>query len=116
MAKEDSKPANQVTGTVVMLKPKAKPTPCPRDPKHTNTMIYSTKGRTRHCKCNDCGQTWKQIIDEGELVGLGEFAMTLADSLTASPVQKISGSDSIVMLASDAKEIAKTLRELAISQ
>lgn len=42
--------------------------PCPKMPKHTNTRIYTTKGRTRYCVCDDCGHQWKQV---GELASSG---------------------------------------------
>lgn len=34
--------------------------PCPRSKTHTNTRVYNTKGVTRYCVCDDCGETWKR--------------------------------------------------------
>lgn len=35
--------------------------PCPRNAAHPDTLVYCTVGRTRYCKCNACGETWKVI-------------------------------------------------------
>ncbi len=37
---------------------------CPRNPTHKHAKVYKTEGRTRYCKCNDCGEFWKQIGPE----------------------------------------------------
>lgn len=34
--------------------------PCPKNPEHTDTRVYSTKGRMRYCICETCAYTWKQ--------------------------------------------------------
>jgi hypothetical protein len=32
---------------------------CPKHPKH-EAKVYRTDGKTRYCKCDDCGETWKR--------------------------------------------------------
>ena len=32
---------------------------CIRNANHKKTRVYTTKGRTRYCVCDDCGATWK---------------------------------------------------------
>ena len=32
---------------------------CPVNPSH-HAVVYRTDGRVRYCKCNDCGEYWKQ--------------------------------------------------------
>jgi formate dehydrogenase maturation protein FdhE len=42
---------------------------CPTNPDHPQASVYKTDGRTRYCKCDDCGAMWKQI---GPLAGAKE--------------------------------------------
>ncbi len=39
---------------------------CPTNPKHKMAKVYKTAGKTRYCKCNDCGAFWKQIGPEAD--------------------------------------------------
>lgn len=87
--------------------------PCPRVSTHVNTRIYSTKGRTRYCICDDCGETWKQDADPAD--ALHEFAVRLAESFDAAPRVEDDGQQLIVFEDSALKEIATQLRRLAMA-
>lgn len=58
-------PRDETEQTLPVRKKRVYAGPCPNPqvtgPKHTNTRVYSTQGRTRHCVCDTCGETWKQI-------------------------------------------------------
>ena len=91
--------------------PKVHAEPCPKSANHTNTKVYKTTGRTRYCRCDDCGHTWKQT---GEFADeLREYAATLAESLEKSDSRVESDEEVIVMTRATANEIAKELRRLA---
>lgn len=87
--------------------------PCPRVGTHVNTRIYSTKGRTRYCICDDCGETWKQDADPAD--ALNEFAVRLAESFDSAPRIEDEGQQLIVFEDSALKEIATQLRRLAMA-
>lgn len=44
-------------GEPVERKPRFKTPPCPECGK--NAKVDHTEGRTRHCKCKECGHSWK---------------------------------------------------------
>lgn len=84
--------------------------PCPKSPIHTATKVYRTDGRTRYCKCNDCGHTWKVLANYAD--DLHQYAHELADDLeTAARVEVETG---LVVVLSDeqATRIAAELRGL----
>lgn len=81
---------------------------CPRNPAHTATRVYRTSGRTRYCKCNDCGENWKEVGDDA----LAEYLSQLADSLESAQRVGDGAEKTIVMTDLDAKEIANNLRTL----
>ncbi len=84
---------------------------CPTSENHQNTVVYRTKGRTRYCKCNDCGATWKL---SGEYADpLKEYCAALAESFDKAPRVKSPQGDQVILLEDkDTKQIAKKLREL----
>lgn len=86
--------------------------PCPRTPTHVNTRIYSTKGRTRYCICDDCGENWKQDADPAD--ALNEFALRLAESFDAATRIEDEGQQLIVFEDAALREIAVQLRRLAM--
>ena len=58
--------------------------PCPGCKHESQSEIYDTKGPTRYCKCNGCGETWKKTgplanplidiaLDAVELLGGGDI-------------------------------------------
>lgn len=95
--------------------------PCPKtvhlpvEQQHKNRKIYKKDDRTRYCKCNDCGETWKMVGVEGPAASEVNFLQQLADSLDAAPVSKLPGSDepAIIISQSDAREMAAKLRFIA---
>lgn len=60
MTPEADPPVESVSKSV----PKVFVGPCPTNPAHTKTRIYSTKGMVRYACCDDCGATWKQTGPE----------------------------------------------------
>lgn len=85
---------------------------CPTHAGHEHTAVYKTEGRTRYCKCNDCGATWKR---QGEYADeLREYLHTLCASLDdAERVELPEGGLGIVMRDRDAREISERLKKLA---
>lgn len=84
---------------------------CPTNKSHLHTEIYKTVGRTRFCKCNDCGATWKQVgpfSDE-----LREYALELSESLKTAPRVKVGDLLVIQMEDAVAAQIAETLYTMA---
>jgi hypothetical protein len=109
--KNPRKQPTEPTAIQPVRKPKVFAGTCPKNPAHQNTQVYSTKGKTRHCKCNDCGETWKQSGDFAS--PLLDYCETLAASLDAAPRSDAPGGGLVVVLTDkDAREIARTLREL----
>lgn len=104
MAKKTSEPVRQRVHS-----PRVSAGPCPRNETHENTRVYKTKGRVRHCKCNDCGETWKVTGDFAD--DLKNFVMELADELDSS--ERIDGDGGKVIVLSDetAKQISSDLRD-----
>lgn len=91
--------------------PKVNAGGCPISKRHENTKVYKTVGRTRYCRCDDCGHTWKQtgpFADE-----LREYAFNLADTLAKAPRSDQNGETVIMITSSQAKTIESDLRELA---
>lgn len=95
--------------------PRVNAGPCPANAMHVNTAVYKTKGRTRFCKCNDCGQTWKVTAEEAD--PLRTFLEGLADKLEA--LEAIEAEDTagepllIVCLPDDFRqEVVARLRKL----
>lgn len=92
--------------------PKVKAGECPLSDRHQHTKVYKTIGRVRHCRCDDCGHTWKltgPFADE-----LREYALNLSDTLKKAPRSSSEGGESVVMITDDqAKAIEADLRDLA---
>ena len=95
---------------------------CPRNAAHENVSVYKTQGRTRYCKCNDCGATWKVIADAADTAGqLSEedrtFLRKLADGLEAAPRSTVKENGRPVEViqshAGEADAAAKELRRIA---
>ena len=60
----NKKPNNQHRDKTERTEPTKSPkvfAVCPTNPKHPQAIVYRTDGKTRYCKCNDCGEFWKQI-------------------------------------------------------
>lgn len=83
---------------------------CIKNPSHTQTVVYSTKGRTRYCKCNDCGATWKIIADYAD--DLQQYASQLADDLENAERIDGDGGKVVVLTDDQAKSITGDLRDL----
>ena len=86
---------------------------CPTNNKHGGAVVYSTKGRTRYCKCNDCGTFWKQT---GSVTSpVSEKLLEIADKLdeSAKDPQRFGEADYVVFSVPSAQRLAKTLRGLA---
>lgn len=37
--------------------------PLANPPRQQRTQVYSVKGRVRYCRCDNCGNTWKTIVE-----------------------------------------------------
>ena len=111
-AKSTEKPRQLKAARVERVRsPKVNAGECPKSPRHQNTIVYRTAGRTRYCKCNDCGATWKKTGDYAD--ALKEYCATLADSLKEAPrVQAPDGADVVVIEDKLAKGIEQELRKL----
>lgn len=88
--------------------------PCPESGKaedskpHQNTVVYATKGRTRHCKCNDCGHTWKNTGEFAER--WREYVMQLAETLAQTERRDVPGGERVIVLrATDVDAICQEL-------
>ncbi len=84
---------------------------CPKGAAHTATRVYRTEGRTRYCKCNDCGHTWTVAggyADQGR-----EYLDQLAQGLINLPRQNDADGNPVVVLTdAEAKSIVTALREI----
>lgn len=91
--------------------------PCPNNPAHTQTKVYRTVDKTRFCKCNDCGRTWKVIGDAADVGGLTardrEFLRTLAEGLETALRVTVDDVEVIQVDAAEADEAAKLLQRLS---
>ena len=86
---------------------------CPKSANHSATKVYRTDGRTRYCKCNDCGHTWKKVADYSD--DLHQYVHQLAADLDGA--ERIDTENGPVVVLTDklAAEIANDLRELVES-
>jgi hypothetical protein len=84
---------------------------CPTSPAH-DAKVYKTDGKTRHCKCNDCGATWKQIGEHADpLKQLCEDLVKMLEK--AEPVSVEPGMPKVILVAAeDAEALTKQLRGL----
>lgn len=84
---------------------------CPQSDKHA-AKVYKTDGRTRYCKCNDCGATWKQMGSHADpILALVEDLVKSLDK--AQPVTVSGAEGPVIMLdAADTIELRDKLREL----
>ena len=91
-------------------RPVVKAGACPKNETHTATKVYRTDGRTRYCKCNDCGHNWKIVADYSD--DLHQYVHELANDLDAA--ERIEGEGGLVVVLTDkaAADIAKDLRDL----
>jgi hypothetical protein len=37
--------------------------PLANPPRQQRTAVYSIKGQIRYCRCDNCGNTWKRIVE-----------------------------------------------------
>lgn len=83
---------------------------CPVSPNHTGAKVYRTDLRTRYCKCNDCGHTWKMSGPPASPTAefLEESANTLDESCNVP--QQIEGQPCIVIPVKSARQLAKKMR------
>lgn len=60
---------------------------CPVCKNDKHSQIYDTKGQSRYCKCNNCGETWKKVGPlANQLVDLAlETVELLADGDIVKP-------------------------------
>lgn len=86
---------------------------CPINPEHPGATVYSTKGRTRWCKCNTCGNTWKQTAPA--YTKSQEWAAALADNLEkeAGRPSQVGARSVVVLDLASCKAIVSRLREIA---
>lgn len=115
-AKNDAKSDKPEATSSRLAIPRRMPMQCPKSPAHTHTRVYATRGRIRHCVCDDCGETFKVSGDTAD--PLVEFARTLADSFEkAQPVAAADGNGQVVLIDVDlVAEIVRQLRGLTSKQ
>ena len=84
---------------------------CPRNASHPGPRVYRTKGRTRYCVCDTCGENWKKAIESDER--FTEFLIDLAESLeSAGRVDNGEGQEVVVLSDEDAQLLAMEARRL----
>lgn len=85
---------------------------CPRNPGHQATRVYKTKGRTRYCVCDDCGNTWKQVGEAAD--PLGEYCRDLAGQLEklAEEPTTLDGQDFVCLNIAEVLGIVEDVRLL----
>ncbi len=87
---------------------------CPRNPSHPGPRVYNTKGRTRYCVCDSCGETWKTAIESGDQYT--EYLIDLAEMLeNAGRVDNGEGQQVVVLSDEDAQLLAEEARNLVAS-
>tara|TARA_R110000868_G_scaffold222562_3_gene474425 strand:- start:561 stop:962 length:402 start_codon:yes stop_codon:yes gene_type:complete len=86
---------------------------CPTNPNHTGAKVYKTGGRTRYCRCDTCGRTWKQTAPE--YTQAQQWASALAETLekeTGRP--STMGTRLVVVLdVASVRKIVGQLRDIA---
>lgn len=100
------------TAIAVPTRPmKARAAKCPTNPGHQNTQIYKSTERVAYCKCNDCGETWKQPVEPSDDA---EFLLRLAESLETSPTQTVDKVSAVVLPVSEVTPLVERLRTIAM--
>lgn len=82
---------------------------CPKSESHKDTHVYKTDGKTRYCKCNDCGELW--TVRGRYADPLKDFLDGLALSLDSTQRRDVDGQSVIVMPSSAATQLARDCRE-----
>lgn len=95
----------------VVKRPRANAGPCPAHPNHTATRVYTTRGVTRYCVCDDCGHTWKVTGERADPDK--QYLAELAEALDRADVVRTSGSDVVCLEVKLCKEIVTRLRAIA---
>ena len=96
--------------TIPVRSPQANALPCPKSPHHLGTKVYRTDGKTRYCKCNDCGHTWKQIADYSD--PLRQHVDDLANQMESWKSSKYDDGKMVIVISEqDRDKIVKELRE-----
>lgn len=90
--------------------PKVKAGECPKNKHHKNTRVYKTDGRTRRCKCNDCGHTWKITGDYAD--DLRQYVHELANDLENAGTIDTEDGPVVVLTDKTRQTIVSDLREL----
>ena len=83
--------------------------PCPVNAEHTGTGVSSTQGRTRYCRCDTCGHTWKKTGPFAD--PLREVATEVAETLKAAPRIEQKGKSIIVIPDELVKQIVSKLEQ-----
>lgn len=76
---------------------------------HTGTGVSSTQGRTRYCRCNTCGHTWKKSGKYAD--PLREVAASLIETLRATKRLEQKGAKIIVLSDSMVEDIVSQLEQ-----
>lgn len=84
---------------------------CEKSERHTNTRVYSTKGSTRFCVCDDCGHTWKKTGERADADK--QYLAELAESLNAAVAVTKDGEEFILIETKVRKQIVAKLRDIA---
>lgn len=91
--------------------PKVNAGPCPKSKSHPNTRVYRTKGQTRFCVCDDCGETWKK---SGPLADADmQYLLDLADTLDNATTVKAGDSEVVCMESKTRNAVTAKLRKIA---
>lgn len=86
---------------------------CPVNPNHGGAKVYKTSGRTRYCKCDTCGRSWKQTAPE--YTQAQQWAEGLADTLEKEAGRPSTmGTRLVVVLdVASVRKIVGQLRDIA---
>ena len=86
---------------------------CPVNPNHPGAKVYKTAARTRYCKCDTCGRSWKQTAPE--YTQAQQWAEGLADTLEKEAGRPSTmGTRLVVVLdVASVRKIVTQLRDIA---
>lgn len=77
---------------------------------HHRGAIYKTKGRTRYCKCDNCGNFWD--FDGPLSDAVHDVALQLRENLKKFDIVSIDGDEVVLWDARSAVETVQRLEEL----
>lgn len=101
---------NSAKETSPTRSPQVRAAECPKNPAHPHTAVYRTRGRTRYCRCDDCGATWKQSGPFAD--PLRNYIEDLIADLEATPAVELpEGGHGIIIPTNERDKLVAKLRE-----